>query len=102
MAWTGYAVDGSTEGAVTVFLAGDDTVDSVGVRLNTGENHWESFSYGPDGAEGTSASVTRHDGSYYRVSGTLAGGGAPSAGTPVALEPPLHSFDLDIACVTNL
>ena len=102
MLWSGYAVDGSTEGTVTVFLAGDATVDSLSVRLNTGANHWESFFYGPGGTVGTTAAVVHHDGSYYRISGTLAGGGAAAPDTPVALDPPLHQFDLTITCVTNI
>lgn len=101
MVWTGDGVDGSPEGAVTVFLNRDDTVYSVGVRLNTGENSWETFSYGPDSAPGTAASVVRHDADYYRISGMLAGG-AQWADTPVALQPPLHAFDLHITCVTNV
>jgi hypothetical protein len=102
MVWTGNSVDGSTNGAVTVFINGDGTVYSVGVRLNAGAGQppWQGFYYGPGSETGTTASVVAHQGTHYHIAGTLEGGAPPSE-TPVALAPPLHQFDLQTTCVTN-
>jgi hypothetical protein len=102
MVWTGYSPNGSTDGAVTVFINGDGTVYSVSVRLNprAGETPGESFYYGPTSEAGTAASITHHDDSHYHISGTLEGGPA-AVGTQSPLQPPLHPFDLDITCMTR-
>jgi hypothetical protein len=103
MVWNSYSLNGGTDGAVTVFLNGDQTVYSVAVRVDTGtgETPWQSYDYGPASQAGTAASVTHHDGSRYRISGTLQGGGPAPVANVSALQPPLHVFDLEITCLPN-
>ncbi len=86
MVWTGYSLNGSTDGTVTVFINGDGTVYSVAVRLKTRarETPWESFAYGPTSQAGTTAAITDHDDSHYHVAGKLEGGPA-AVGTQSAL-----------------
>jgi hypothetical protein len=106
MVWNSLSLNGATDGTVTVFLNGDQTVYSVAARVDTrtGETPWQSYDYGPASQAGAAASVTHHDGGRYRISGTLQGGGpAPAGPTPAAnvsaLAPPLHAFDLEITCL---
>jgi Mycobacterium 19 kDa lipoprotein antigen len=102
MTWTRYSLTGSTDGTVTAVINGDKTVQSLAVRLNTGtgETQWQSYDYGPASQPGTAASVVGQNGLDYHITGTMQGG-PPPAGTQSPLQPPLHSFDLKIACVTN-
>ena len=101
--WTGYSLDQSTDGTVSVVLNGDKTVYSVAIRLNTGtgETSWASYDYRPDEkATSAAASQNGQNANHYHITGTLQGGPPSPPGPQAPLQPALHTFDLKISCVT--